>query len=488
MDRMAYLEQRRRNLAQAGQPTGDSGETLPGQGWGEHHVFSAPEATMRAAETAAGAHTAAAESQAGAYRYGADKRLEEAAVPRTSHSYQYDLTPEPVPGWDDERAKGGPVAGKLPYLVGEKGPELMVPEQNGKIIPNHQLQMLARRAIPRCSGGLVRAIPRVAGGDVYARGGPQAPPPGTKWVSRQGLHNAAEANRTGVLARIEEDKLRAAAEKDRLSPERLAVDTAREAIETARFKTQANAMYPGADGKVDPRAKQLIDLYTGMGMHTWAPQSAMDAIEQGMKIHKVVDSWADGKKLAQIQDRLAPEAVAAIKAGNPTAILAAEQRGFGNEHGLNPEVLFGKAPVKGLSERIGTTRAPAPTLAPTPTPAPVAPTAPVPAGLPVAAAAEVDPALANWRTAGNVVKAVGEAPGNLIEAGLIRPINRAAQGLGSLAVQAARQVIPGAYKVFNEPTPANPYGLEAAAGPSPLAIPVGPGPVPLEEPAPNFYQ
>lgn len=37
------------------------------------------------------------------------------------------------------RAAGGPVDGGVPYLVGEKGPELFVPSSNGAITPNHAL-------------------------------------------------------------------------------------------------------------------------------------------------------------------------------------------------------------------------------------------------------------------------------------------------------------------------------------------------------------
>ena len=37
------------------------------------------------------------------------------------------------------RAEGGPVGGKSPYIVGEKGPELFVPKVDGTIIPNHEL-------------------------------------------------------------------------------------------------------------------------------------------------------------------------------------------------------------------------------------------------------------------------------------------------------------------------------------------------------------
>jgi tape measure domain-containing protein len=37
------------------------------------------------------------------------------------------------------RAIGGPVMGNQPYIVGERGPELMVPQGAGKVIPNNQL-------------------------------------------------------------------------------------------------------------------------------------------------------------------------------------------------------------------------------------------------------------------------------------------------------------------------------------------------------------
>ena len=37
------------------------------------------------------------------------------------------------------RAKGGPVTAGQPYLVGEKGPEVIVPQASGTVIPNHKL-------------------------------------------------------------------------------------------------------------------------------------------------------------------------------------------------------------------------------------------------------------------------------------------------------------------------------------------------------------
>lgn len=51
------------------------------------------------------------------------------------------------------KAEGGPVEGKVPYVVGEKGPELFVPKVDGTIVPNHQLGMF-----------------REGGGDVSAMG------------------------------------------------------------------------------------------------------------------------------------------------------------------------------------------------------------------------------------------------------------------------------------------------------------------------------
>ena len=37
------------------------------------------------------------------------------------------------------KAHGGPVAGGTPYIVGERGPELFVPQSSGRIVPNNQL-------------------------------------------------------------------------------------------------------------------------------------------------------------------------------------------------------------------------------------------------------------------------------------------------------------------------------------------------------------
>jgi len=47
----------------------------------------------------------------------------------------------PAPGFSQvmTAANGGPVGMRKPYIVGERGPELFVPNQSGNIIPNHDL-------------------------------------------------------------------------------------------------------------------------------------------------------------------------------------------------------------------------------------------------------------------------------------------------------------------------------------------------------------
>lgn len=45
------------------------------------------------------------------------------------------------------KAQGGPVKGGSPYIVGEKGPELFVPQGSGKIVPNNQLGTASTNAM-----------------------------------------------------------------------------------------------------------------------------------------------------------------------------------------------------------------------------------------------------------------------------------------------------------------------------------------------------
>lgn len=74
----------------------------------------------------------------------------------------FDLVGQAAPLFGGARAAGGPVVGGRAYLVGEKGPELMVPGRSGLVIPNHAMpQLVAPPAGSRVapsgeSGGVTR--------------------------------------------------------------------------------------------------------------------------------------------------------------------------------------------------------------------------------------------------------------------------------------------------------------------------------------------
>lgn len=53
---------------------------------------------------------------------------------------------KPLPGLP-AREKGGPVRAGKPYLVGEKGPEIVVPEEDGEVIPNKDLKKKKTRKL-----------------------------------------------------------------------------------------------------------------------------------------------------------------------------------------------------------------------------------------------------------------------------------------------------------------------------------------------------
>lgn len=53
------------------------------------------------------------------------------------------------------RAKGGPVKAGKPYLVGEKGPEIIVPKQSGHVVPNHAISTAALMEMKRAGKNIV---------------------------------------------------------------------------------------------------------------------------------------------------------------------------------------------------------------------------------------------------------------------------------------------------------------------------------------------
>lgn len=77
----------------------------------------------------------------------------------------------------EKRQYGGPVEGQAPYLVGEQGPEMFVPEQPGTVVPNQALQT----GQPSMMGqhGNMPLTPRQGGGPV------QPPKPGVPGAAAQ---------------------------------------------------------------------------------------------------------------------------------------------------------------------------------------------------------------------------------------------------------------------------------------------------------------
>ena len=72
---------------------------------------------------------------------------------------------ETLPG----RAKGGPVKAGKPYLVGEEGPEIIVPKQSGTVVPNHAISAAALKKAKACSHSRPRIFtPRQPPAEAYA--------------------------------------------------------------------------------------------------------------------------------------------------------------------------------------------------------------------------------------------------------------------------------------------------------------------------------
>ena len=77
-----------------------------------------------------------------------------AALATNTAAVQANTLAKAIPG----RALGGPVKAGSPYVVGEVGPELIIPRENGFVVPNNRLQAAVEQmAEPRMSGGEVMA-------------------------------------------------------------------------------------------------------------------------------------------------------------------------------------------------------------------------------------------------------------------------------------------------------------------------------------------
>ena len=97
------------------------------------------------------------------------------AVSLSDNSFKNDANGFNIGGMVQAREKGGPVNSGQPYLVGEKGPELFVPKNNGGIVSNYVL------------GGMVRSNKRGYGQEATFLGMPSFPKMGYRDSFKAGL-------------------------------------------------------------------------------------------------------------------------------------------------------------------------------------------------------------------------------------------------------------------------------------------------------------
>ena len=88
------------------------------------------------------------------------------------------------------KATGGPVSNKTPYIVGEKGPELFVPNTDGTIIPNHVIGKQEGGKVTE--GGFAKSLLKGLGAPVTAQNIKDV----TMWEHMEGgnWHNTAHFN------------------------------------------------------------------------------------------------------------------------------------------------------------------------------------------------------------------------------------------------------------------------------------------------------
>jgi len=56
------------------------------------------------------------------------------------------------------KAEGGDVTGGTPYLVGEQGPELVIPKGSGTVIPNNKLTGMGGQTVQNVTNYNIQAI------------------------------------------------------------------------------------------------------------------------------------------------------------------------------------------------------------------------------------------------------------------------------------------------------------------------------------------
>lgn len=93
------------------------------------------------------------------------------------------------------RADGGPVSAATAYMVGERGPELFVPQSSGQIIPNHAIDGMTRSlhvSVSIDGEGSIRAFVRDEAGRVVAESAPAIVREGANQGQRQTMRRLSQ--------------------------------------------------------------------------------------------------------------------------------------------------------------------------------------------------------------------------------------------------------------------------------------------------------
>lgn len=164
-------------------------------------------------------------------------------------------------GGVEARAMGGPIKRGQPYLVGERGPELVIPEGNGTVIPSNITQQI----ISRAQGAGREAAAAVGAGPATSSGGGSRPSGDGGPMDADGSGGASPAaSMFGDLATMTEEE---AAELERYQK---AIDATLDTLRGLADVAQAAAAYE-LSGPIDPaivqaaadEARRIVDLMRG---------------------------------------------------------------------------------------------------------------------------------------------------------------------------------------------------------------------------------
>lgn len=164
-----------------------------GDGSGQKQIQAGMESTgakgsKSAKEDAKGAETAAKSSRVAAILGSVGDTATKSGASQGAAYHPYTTYQAPQLLSVLARAEGGPVNAGQPYLVGEKGPELMVPQQSGTVINNDQTAGIAKGMAGQSPSGMIGKLQQMdADSDVALAKNDEKKHPGTYVMKGTGM-------------------------------------------------------------------------------------------------------------------------------------------------------------------------------------------------------------------------------------------------------------------------------------------------------------